>query len=104
MYKKNIALLLIVITSTLFFTQCERNGIYNTSENKPQSLLSYEVSSWLFTPAGITIQEGATPYWPGSTYDFGTVTVATASPTIVFTILNTGTEAYYFDWYAHRGG
>src|SRR4030042_3097652 len=89
MRKKNIASLLVILVTTLLFTQCERKNIYNTPEDKPFSLLSYEMSSWLFYPSGIDVYVGTGHYAPGSTYNFGSVTVLT-SGTINVTIRNTG--------------
>ena len=58
MYKKNIALLPIILTSALLFTQCERKDIYNTAENKPYTLLSYELSEIGFEVPGIATITG----------------------------------------------
>jgi hypothetical protein len=92
MCKKKVASLLIILVFSLSFAQCERKDIYNTSGSKPFSILTFDISSWLAYPNGINVQVGTVKYTPASTYNFGTVTVGSASPAVVFTILNTGTE------------
>ncbi len=85
--KRRIITLLIILSSFIFYLQCARNSLY-TGEN---DLLSFLGIDFLFS-SPVSIQAGNLSYERSSTYDFGTVTQAASSPSVTFTIQNTGTS------------
>ncbi len=88
MLRRKIATLLILLLSSLFLTQCERNSLY-TKTNDVLSLLGLDI---FFSSSQINLQAGRLDYNNGGTYNFGTVTLGASSPAVVFTIQNTGTD------------
>lgn len=86
MRKRNITTYIILFVFSLFFFQCEKKGLYTNSDD----ILSYVGLDYFFGPSAINIQAGRLDYRNKGTYNFGTVTLGSSSPSVVFTIENRG--------------
>lgn len=86
MRKRNIITYIILFVFPLFFFQCEKKGLYTNSDD----ILSYVGLDYFFGPSAVTIQAGRLDYRNKGTYNFGTITLGTSSPSVVFTIENRG--------------
>ncbi len=88
MHKRKLITSVIIIASSLFFGQCERNSLYINSSDA----LSFFGMDYLFAFSQVNVRVGRIDYPNGSAYNFGTLHEFNSSPAVVFTIQNTGAD------------
>ena len=68
-HKRKLITSVIIIASSLFFGQCERNSLYINSSDA----LSFFGMDYLFAFSQVNVRVGGIDYPNGSAYNFGTL-------------------------------